>query len=93
MMNRLLFSALNYQCLADSPIEIGNHEVVTFTVGNAVHEVALIANKKHDIGWLSQQLQRIVEVECGFWGDLPYDRYIFMLLVGEGQRAAGTRPL
>lgn len=82
----IILGALNYDILADSPIEIGNHEVATFIVGGAIHEVALIANRKHDIGWLTQQLQRIVEVERDFWGDLPYDRYIFMLLVGEGQR-------
>lgn len=82
----IVLGALNYDILADSPIEIGNHQVATFMVGDALHEVALIANRKYDIGWLTQQLQRIVEVELSFWGDVPYDRYTFMLLVGEGQR-------
>ncbi|GAB1429751.1 PDZ domain-containing protein [Ignavibacteria bacterium] len=82
----IVLGALNYDILADSPIEIGNHSTATFTVGSALHEVALIADKKYDINWLAGLLRQIVVTERKFWGELPYDRYVFMLLVGDGQR-------
>ncbi len=82
----IILGALNYDILADSPIEIGNHKITTFTIGNAIHEIALITNKQLNIYWLSNQIKLIVETERQFWGELPYDRYVFMLLVGEGQR-------
>jgi predicted metalloprotease with PDZ domain len=82
----VVVGALSYDILADSPIEIGTHQVHTFMVDSAVHEVAVISNSPVDIHWLSGEIQRAVEVQRDFWGDLPYDRYVFMLLVGEGQR-------
>ncbi|MBS1537490.1 MAG: M61 family metallopeptidase [Bacteroidetes bacterium] len=82
----IILGALNYDIVADSPIDIGNHSVRKFDVFGKKHELAIMGNQDVDIEWLANEVKRIVEVECAFWGDLPYDRYIFMLLVGEGQR-------
>lgn len=82
----LLYGALSYHILADSPIEIGNHKKTSFTYKNALHEVALISHHDVDIERLTKDIQKIVESQEKFWGELPYDRYVFMLLVAEGQR-------
>ncbi len=82
----IIVGALNYDIVADSPIEIGNHSVREFEVLGAKHELAIMGNQDVDIDWLAGEVRRIVEVEHKFWGELPYDRYVFMLLVGEGQR-------
>lgn len=82
----IVFGALNYDIVADSPIEIGNHGVREFEVLGAKHELAIMGNQDVDIDWLAGEVKRIVEVEYTFWGELPYDRYVFMLLVGEGHR-------
>lgn len=82
----LVLGALNYDILADSPIEIGNHSVRYFEIAGAKHELAIMGNQNVDIDWLVGELHQIVETERAFWGELPYDRYVFMLLVGEGQR-------
>jgi predicted metalloprotease with PDZ domain len=82
----IVLGALNYDIVADSPIEIGNHSVREFDVAGAKHELAIMGNQDVDINWLAGEVKRIVEVEHQFWGELPYDRYVFMLLVGEGQR-------
>ena len=39
--NEVVLGALNYDILADSPLEIGDHEVRTFQLEGATHEFAL----------------------------------------------------
>lgn len=80
----LLLGALNYDILADSPIELGDHPVRTFELRGARHEVALASNHTLDIDWLTQEIQRIVDVEAELFGGLPYDRYVFIIQVYPG---------
>ncbi|MEN9281710.1 MAG: hypothetical protein RL594_645 [Bacteroidota bacterium] len=76
----VLLGALNYDILADSPIEIGDHRVRTFSLAGAQHEVALATNYDVDIDWLTERIQRIVRVETElFDGKAPYDRYVFIV--------------
>jgi len=75
----VLLGALNYDILADSPLEIGDHEVRTFMVKGARHELALASTQPLDAAWLEQQLVRIVETEAALFGGIPYDRYVFIL--------------
>ena len=75
----LLLGALNYDILADSPIEIGDHRVRTFTAAGARHEVAVATNYDVDIEWLTDRVKRIVEVETELFGGAPYDRYVFII--------------
>jgi len=81
-----LYGALNYHILIDSPIEIGNHACMTFEVAGAIHEIAVITQENIDMEWLKGEIKRAVEIEYAFWGDLPYDRYVFFLLIAEGLR-------
>ncbi len=80
------YGALNYHILIDSPIEIGNHEYISFEVAGALHEIAVITQESIDLEWLKGEIKRAVEIEYAFWGDLPYDRYIFYLLISDGLR-------
>jgi len=80
--NTSIVGALNYDVLADSPIEIGNHQVAMFEYCGAKHEVALIAPLPLDIEWLTEQCKIIVQTEASIFGGLPYDRYVFMVQVG-----------
>lgn len=75
----VLLGALNYDLLADSPIEIGAHVVRTFKAVGADHELALCGYHELDADWLVTQLQRIVEVEAAVFGGVPYDRYVFIV--------------
>lgn len=78
----IIVGALNYDVLADSPIEIGNHQVSYFEACGAKHEVALVAPMALDIDWLTAQCKTIVETEAALFGGVPYDRYVFMVQVG-----------
>lgn len=80
----MLLGALNYDVLADSPIEIGDHQVQTFDLAGAKHEVAVPTNFTLDVSWLTEQIKRIVTVEAGMFGGVPYDRYVFIIQVYPG---------
>ncbi len=82
----IICGALSYHILADSPVEIGNHKKTTFMYDNKMHEVAIISHYDCDINRLTDDIEKIVKSQHIFWGELPYDRYTFMLLVADGQR-------
>ncbi|MBN9400269.1 MAG: M61 family metallopeptidase ['Candidatus Kapabacteria' thiocyanatum] len=75
----LLLGALNYDILADSPIEIGDHVVRKFTAAGAEHELALVGPYSLDDRWLTEQLKIIVDTEAKLFGGVPYDRYVFIV--------------
>ena len=75
----ILLGARNYDILADSPIEIGDHRVQMFTAAGARHEVAVATNYDVDVDWLTERIKRIVEVETALFGGAPYDRYVFII--------------
>jgi len=77
--NGVLLGARNYDVLADSPIEIGDHRVRRFTAAGARHEVAVATNYDVDVDWLTERIKRIVEVETALFGGAPYDRYVFII--------------
>jgi predicted metalloprotease with PDZ domain len=79
------YGTLNYDILADSIIEIGNHTVRTFEVLGAKHELALVSNANIDADWIVTKLEKIVSTEAKmFYNKLPYDRYVFFLLCSPG---------
>lgn len=80
----MLLGALNYDVLADSPIEIGDHQLQTFDLAGAKHEVAVPTNFSIDVTWLTEQIKRIVAVEAEMFGGVPYDRYVFIIQVYPG---------
>ena len=77
----VLLGALNYDILADSPLEIGDHVVRTFEVEGAQHELAIASNQEYDVDWMIDQLKTIVSTEAKIFGGVPYDRYVFILQV------------
>lgn len=78
----VVLGALNYDILADSPTELGNHLVATFEAYGARHEVALIAPVSLNIEWLTEQCKTIVHTEAAVFGGVPYDRYVFFVYAG-----------
>lgn len=75
----VVLGALNYDILADSPLEIGSHVVRTFDAQGARHELAVASSQPVDVDWLVEQLRVIVNTEAAIFGSVPYDRYVFIL--------------
>lgn len=80
-----VWGALNYDVLADSPIEAGDHYVQVYERHGAVHEVAITGAGDFDRAWLAEQTVRIVDHAVWMWGRLPYDRYVFIIQLLPGQ--------
>jgi len=69
----------NYDILADSPLEIGTHQVYTFTAAGVPHEVAMYGEGNYEPQRLMEDMQRIVEEAVSVMGELPVDRYVFIV--------------
>ncbi len=73
-----LYEAPNYDELIDSPIEIGCHETNGFRVGGIDHHLAYYGLPEELPGDLRKDTQTIVEKVSEFWGEIPYEMYVFM---------------
>jgi predicted metalloprotease with PDZ domain len=69
----------NYDILADSPLEIGNHEVLRFEAGGVPHEVAMYGEGNYEPKRLLADMKKIVEECIRLMGKLPVDRYVFIV--------------
>lgn len=76
--------AKNFDELVDSPIVLGNIDVQSFECGGAKHYLASVGT---DGLWNTKaavkDVQRIVETEQKFWGEVPYAEYWFLNLATE----------
>lgn len=81
---RNTFSYENYDILADSPFLIGNHDILTFKVKGKPHEIALFGEGNVDKERLQDDFKKIVETTQKIFGGMPYDRYVFHILLLDG---------
>lgn len=84
--------APNYDVLIDSPIEIGVHEALCFEVDGKPHDVAVWGEAQFDSDRIERDFATIIKTEAAIFGELPYDRYVFIMHVGPGLRG-GTEHL
>ena len=84
--------APNYDVLIDSPIEIGLHDALCFDVDGKPHEVAIWGDAPFDAARIEHDFAKIIRTEAAIFGDMPYDRYVFILHVAPGLRG-GTEHL
>ncbi len=73
------FRAKNYDILIDSPAEIGTHRILTFTVDDKPHVLAIWGHGNEDEGKLLDDVKAIVTAQRDLFGGLPYDHYTFIL--------------
>lgn len=79
------FRAADYETLVDSPILAGVLDVREFVVAGSKHFVVSAGDTR---GWdgdaATKALAAYVEATHRFWGFLPYDRYLFLLVFRQG---------
>ena len=78
------FSAADYDRLVDDPFEIGTQRDVAFEVDGVPHLLSFSRAVRCDMEQLVVDVKRIVRMNRAFWGDLPYDRYVFIFHVAPG---------
>ena len=76
------FRAPNYDILVDSPIEVGNQKDFEFEIDGKKHILSVFGPGNYDVEKLIPDITKLVQVNKEFWGDLPYDRYVFLLHLG-----------
>ncbi len=77
--NKLMFSAPNYDVLADSPFEIGNHAVVDFVAADIPHSIAMYGQATYDKERLIKDFTKIIEEETAMFGENPCKNYTFIV--------------
>jgi predicted metalloprotease with PDZ domain len=80
------YRAPDYETLVDSPIVAGNPAVHEFDVEGKPHYLVDVGEDGvFDGARAAQDLARIVREDARMWGELPYDRYLFLnMLTGGG---------
>jgi predicted metalloprotease with PDZ domain len=73
------FRAADYDQLADSPLEIGTHELIAFEVDGVPHRYAVWGRGNLDRERLVADTVRIVRAEKALFGELPYRAFTFIL--------------
>lgn len=73
------FLAADFDTLADSPFEIGSHQLHHFEVLGKPHELAIWGQGNVQVQRMIGDIQKIVQVEAQMFGGLPYERYVFLL--------------
>ncbi len=88
------YRAVNYDILVDSPIEIGNHRSLYFTVDGKEHEIVLYGHGNENEETIREDVKKIVEQYAKIFGHLPYKRYVFIYhLVSDEDQSGGLEHL
>jgi len=72
-------SFTNYDEFADSPIEIGNHDVFEFTAAGIPHTVAVYGGGNYTPEIFTQDFKRVVEEAIKVFGENPCTNYLFIV--------------
>ena len=79
------FRAADYDTLVDAPIVAGDLSVREFEVEGSKHQlVDAGAYQKWDGQRGAQDLEKIVRATRGYWGGLPFKRYVFLNVFRQG---------
>lgn len=73
------FTATDYDHLVDCPIEIGTQKDFSFMVDGIPHVLSISGEGNWDADTLIGDLTRIIKTEQSFWGQYPYNRYVFLV--------------
>lgn len=80
-----LYGADDYEDLIDHPVEMGRFRELAFEVSGIPHRLAITGRHRLDERRLLDDLTRVCAEHAALFGELPIDRYLFLVTVlGEG---------
>ena len=80
-----VYTAKNFDELVDSPIVAGNLQVYPFDVGGVPHQLVNIGEQgMWDGTKAASDLKKVVASHQKMWGNVPYDRYLFLNVLSGG---------
>lgn len=77
--NPFELSAANYDILADSPIEIGNQDIISFDAAGIPHEVVMVGPGNYDKEKIKKDFIKIIEEAKSIYGTHPCKNYVFIV--------------
>lgn len=79
------FVADDFDELVDSPIVAGNINIYPFEAGGVTHQLVNIGEAGYWGGdEAATDLAKVVSAHQDMWGSVPYDRYLFLNVIGAG---------
>lgn len=73
------FTAPDYDVLVDSPMEVGNQDVRSFTAQGVEHQVSMYGDAALDREKFVADIKAIVEQTIKVFGNIPYKKYVFLV--------------
>jgi predicted metalloprotease with PDZ domain len=85
------YDATDYDVLADNPVTLGKFRQVRYFVQGKPHILTFLGPKADAVDGraLAEMCRRITETQTAFFGDIPYDKYVWHFTVNEGENWAG----
>lgn len=74
-----IYKITHYDELADSPIQIGNHEIYTFSAAGVEHELAMVGPGNYNARRIQSDLSQIAEVCTEIFGGNPNKKFVYIV--------------
>lgn len=87
-----ILTAPDYDTLVDSPLEIGIHDTITYTVDGVPHDIVFWGGSPSNPEPFLRDFAKFTKVQKDLFGSFPYKRYVFITHIGSGMRG-GTEHL
>ena len=76
-----IYQANHYEDLIDHPVEMSDLTQAKFKVNNIAHHIAISGKYQTHHPRLVKDVAKICQYHQNFFGDIPFDNYLFLLLV------------
>lgn len=86
--NEHQFVAANYDVLADSPIETGINQHLTFSADGRDYDLVIWGEGNYNAAQMQKDLAKLVQQTEAIWQGYPYQRYLFIVHATDGTRGA-----
>jgi predicted metalloprotease with PDZ domain len=86
--NEHQFVAANYDVLADSPIETGINQHLTFSADGRDYDLVIWGEGNYNAAQMQKDLEKLVQQTDAIWQGYPYQRYVFIVHATDGVRGA-----
>jgi predicted metalloprotease with PDZ domain len=80
------FIARDYDEIVDSPVEVGPHTPLTFTVRGVPHRVVIWGEVLVDRARIAADFAKVCEAEASLFGGLPMKHYLFIVHLADKGR-------
>ena len=76
---KFTYASPNYDILADSPMEIGNQDIINFKAAGVDYSIAMYGKGNYNADTLKKYMTKIIETETNVVGENPNKHYLFVV--------------